>query len=202
MMTNFLRGPCRIAIDVGANKGEWMLWLAEHFDHVLAVEPDPRAIERLRQVKPQNAYIYEGACTDKFGAVDFFMRPSPDQSSLLEKHPIGAGDQADAPVHEVIGVNGVTLDFLRSVCLERFGTDQIDFVKIDVEGAEAAVLNGATPELWRDTRWLVEIHDTKEEVGYAVRRLGHEEFQVAEHPAPNAHPNHLWILVNAHAEEA
>lgn len=200
MMENALRGPRRVAIDVGANKGEWTLWMAEHFDHVLAVEPDPRAIERLRQIKPLNTYIHEGACADKCGAVEFYMRPCPDQSSLLETHPIGGGGQADAPIHKVIGVNAVTMDFLREVCMDRFGTAEIDFVKIDVEGAEAAVLNGATPELWRETRWLVEIHDTKEAVGLAVRRLGHEDIQIAEHPIEGAHPNHLWILVNAHSQ--
>lgn len=202
MMTNALRGPRRVAIDVGANKGEWTLWMAGHFDHVLAVDADPRAYHRLLEIKPSNVHVMWAAVTDRFGAADFFLRPCPDQSSLLERHPIGAGDQADAPVHDVIGVNAVTLDFLRGVCLERFGTDQIDFVKVDVEGAEASVLNGATPDLWRDTRWLIEIHDTKVAVGHAVDRLGHEEFQVIEHPSPNAHPNHLWVLVNAHAEEA
>lgn len=202
MMQNALRGPRRVAIDVGANKGEWTRWMAEHFDHVLAVDADPRAIERLREIKPPNVHILAAAATDKCGAADFFLRPCPDQSSLLETHPIGAGDQAEAPVHGVIQVAAVTMDYLRGVCLELFGTEEIDFVKVDVEGAEAAVLNGATPDLWRDTRWLVEIHDTREAVGLAVRRLGHEDIQIAEHPLEGAHPNHLWILVNAHAEEA
>ena len=35
-------GQCRTALDVGANDGEWSLWLASRFERVVAVEPDDR----------------------------------------------------------------------------------------------------------------------------------------------------------------
>lgn len=189
-----IQGPCRVAIDVGANKGEWTAWLAEHFDHVLAVEPAPPAIELLRQIQCPNVHIVEAACASKHGSADFHVRACVDQSSLLESHPIGGANQSDAPVAETISVTTLPLDFLRFIAMDRFGCGDIDFVKVDVEGAEGDVLAGATPELFRDTRWLVEVHDRAEDVGRELARLGHEGIRVTKHPYAGAHPNHFWVF--------
>ena len=187
-------GPRRVAIDIGANCGEWTRWLAERFDHVIAVEPDPRALASLRVGLPPNVHVMELAAGEKHGAADFYLRPDALQSSLLEQHPIGGSGQEDAPVVQKIGVVTVPLDFLRFVAKDRFGCDAVDFVKIDCEGAEAAVLSGATPDLFPGTRWLIEVHDTRESVGLQLQRLGRDEVRVMPHPAPEAHPQHFWIF--------
>jgi hypothetical protein len=190
-------GPCRVAIDIGANVGEWTRWLAARFDHVIAVEPDPRALSELRQSLPPNVHLMEVAAGERHGVAEFHLRPESTQSSTLLEHPIGAGDQAEAPVVQTIGVTTVTLDFLRFVARDRFGCEEIDFVKIDVEGAEAAVLAGATPEEFAETRWLIEVHDTQVAVGEQLRRLGREDIEIMPHPAANAHPSHFWVFSHA-----
>jgi FkbM family methyltransferase len=196
LQKSLVRGPCRVAVDIGANDGEWTLWLAERFDHVLALEPDPRVAKKLRGILPANATLIEAACSLEAGTVDFYQRENPDQSSILPEHPIGGGDQCDAPVQAKSTVNAMTMDGILDTARSLFGCDEIDFVKLDIEGAEHLALNSATPSLFRHTRWLVEIHDNRAEVGEAVRRLGHEDLQIFNHPYQNAHPNHLWILVN------
>lgn len=189
-----LDGERRVAIDIGANRGEWTRWMADWFDFVLAVEPDPRAFAALQANVPENVHCLQVAASDRHGVADFHLRPDPLQSSLLVDHPIGAGDQADAPVAETIGITTLPLDFLRFICGDRGGSTAIDFVKIDVEGAEALVLAGATPEWFRSTKFLIEIHDTAEEVGQQLRRLCRDDIRIMKHPEPAAHPQHFWVF--------
>jgi FkbM family methyltransferase len=196
LQKSLLRGPRRVAVDIGANRGEWTHWLAERFVHVLAVEPDPRAVAELRPSLPPNATMIEAACAPAAGTVQFYLREEAAQSSILPEHPIGGGDQRDAPVRSTATVNAMTMDGILDTCRSLFGCDEIDFVKLDIEGAEHLALNSATPALFRNTRWLIEVHDNRVAVGEAVRRLGHEDLQIVKHPYQNAHPNHLWILVN------
>ena len=72
-----LDGERRVAIDIGANRGEWTRWMAEHFDHVIAVEPDPRAYAYLVANVPENVHCLNVAAADKHGAVQFHLRPDP-----------------------------------------------------------------------------------------------------------------------------
>jgi FkbM family methyltransferase len=185
-----------VAVDIGANKGEWTRWLAERFDHVLALEPDPRAAQDLRGQLPPNVTLIEAACAMQDGTVEFFLRDTPDQSSILPEHPIGGADQRAVGVCGRIAANAMTMDGVLDTARSLFGHDEIDFVKLDIEGAEHLALNSATPSLFANTRWLIEVHDNRQAVGAAVRRLGHEELQIVNHPHQGAHPNHLWILVN------
>jgi FkbM family methyltransferase len=191
-----LNGPRRVAVDVGANVGDWTHWLSQRFDHVIAVEPDPRAVAVLRPCLPRNATLLQAACGNSGGDVDFFVRDNPLQSSLLPEHPIGGGDQRDVSVVEVVKRPCLSLDQILTAARLLTGHAEIDFVKLDIEGAEHLALQSATPELFRNTRWLIEIHDNRVPVGLAVQRLGYETLRVVRHPAPNAHPEHLWILAN------
>jgi FkbM family methyltransferase len=179
-----------VALDIGANVGEWTATLAERFDLVVAVEPDPRAFAELSKLASSKIVVVNAAVTSKMGAVDFHLRPNTVQSSMLTEHPIGGGDQSEAPILETIGVNGVTLDFLVSTIA---GCDGHLFVKVDVEGAEGDVLAGATAECFKKASWLIEIHDREYEVGVGLEALGYDGISVVPHPLENAHPKHEWI---------
>lgn len=195
-------GQCRVAIDIGANTGEWTRWLATKFDHVMAIEPDPRAYAELQNGLPANVYLINAAAGERHATADFHLRPCSKQSSLLETHPIGGGSQTDAPVVETIRVTTLPLDALRDFCRQHFGTDEIDFVKIDVEGSEPEVLAGASPERFAGTRLLVEVHDTQQAVGQQLKRLGRESVRVIKHPSPDAHEQHFWVFSAADAPDA
>lgn len=194
-------GRCRVAIDIGANTGEWTRWLATKFDHVLAIEPDPRAYSELQHGLPGNVHHMMVAAGEKHAVADFFLRPDTRQSSLMEEHPIGAGDQVDAPVVQTVRVTTLPLDALREFCRQNFGTDEVDFVKIDVEGAEPAVLAGATPDKFAGTRFLVEVHDTQAAVGQQLERLGRSDVRIIKHPHAGAHPQHFWVFSAPQAVE-
>lgn len=182
-----------LAFDIGANVGAVTEVLAENFDGVLAVEPDPRAFGELLASAKKNVGCQNYAVTSRMGAVELRLRPHSVQSSLLDDHPIGAGDQSPAPIIERVGVNACTLDFCLFMARQQFGEMPLTFVKIDVEGAEGDVLAGATDPVFRTVRWLIEVHDREVEVGVQLERLGYDDIEVIPHPHKNAHPKHFWI---------
>ena len=181
------QGKCDLAFDIGANVGEWTVFLGQHFDRVVAVEPDTRAFEELQLNAAENCTLHQAAVSHSVGEMNLYRRPSALQSSLLERHPIGAGDQADAPVLEVQPVKTLTIDHLAA----RYGTP--DFIKIDVEGAEADVLQGMSG---MKPRLLIEVHDTASAVGRQLERLGYDRVRIMRHPSPAAHPQHFWIYAD------
>lgn len=181
----------KVAIDVGANVGEWTALLAENFEAVIAIEPDPRAFEKLVRLASDKVLCIHGAISSKPGIVDLYLRPESVQSSLLEQHPIGAGGQADAPVVQKVGVVSYSLDNIVSM-LSGSRRDGPFFVKVDVEGAEGDVLAGATLDVLKGGAWLVEVHDRRNEVLEGLANLGHEEAEAMQHPLAGAHPEHFW----------
>lgn len=142
-----LRGalkPGAVFIDVGAHVGYYALLASNRVGSsgkVIAVEPNPATAERLRRnlalSNAANVVVQQVACTDVERTLDFFGANSLNtgQSSLSEKN---AGAKSDH-----ITVRGLPLD--RIISTEGIG--RIDLVKIDVEGAELAVLSGMKESL-------------------------------------------------------
>jgi len=173
-----------LAVDVGANVGSWTSELSKMFEKVIAIEPDQRA--SVFMVPRENVTVVEAVAGDSTGSTSLYLRPSPDQNSTLESHPIGAGGMAEAPVVSVAEVKQVTLDELCPA--------GADFVKIDVEGSEQKVLAGCSADgRWSRTVFVVECHDTKDAVLQELQRLGREA-DVIQHPLLGAHPGHCWAV--------
>ncbi len=183
----------KTALDIGANAGTWTEVLVKHFDRVIAAEPDHRAFAELVKQASGRVMCRHAAITTKVGDVDFHLRPHSVQSSLLIDHPIGAGDQSDAPILETVTVDGMTMDSLLAVARERFGDLGTLFVKVDVEGSEGDVLAGATDPEFRHAAWLIEVHDRRVEVGNGLQALGYDGIEVVNHPYAAAHPGHKWV---------
>lgn len=182
-----------IAFDIGANVGEWSIAMSQVFAGVVAIEPDPRAYSELAAAAPNNVATGRFAAAATSGILQFCMRESHLQSSLLIEHPIGAADQAAAPIIRHEPVVGVTLDQLLVVAASRFVGLELGFVKVDVEGAEGDVLAGATAPIFSRVKWLIEIHDREREVGLQLERLGYGDILIVKHPHKNAHPKHFWV---------
>jgi FkbM family methyltransferase len=173
-----------LAIDVGANVGEWTAELARIFTRVVSYEPDSRA--RVRITESDNVTVVPAAVSSRDGQATFFLRPDAGQNSLLEEHPIGAGSQAPAPVTATIEVKTVSLDASHP--------DGADLVKIDVEGAECDVLRGCSNNgRWGRTLFIVECHNTRPDVAEQLWRLG-KRVELHRHPCVTAHPGHCWLI--------
>jgi len=127
-----LLGPASQCVDIGAHKGEFLdriLARAPAGAHV-AVEPLPPFADRLRERYP-DVRVEQCALSDSEGGhVTFFHQvDAPAWSSLSEDHAPPNGSKA-----EPLQVPLRRLDVV---------ADAADFVKIDVEGGELAVLRGA-----------------------------------------------------------
>ncbi len=172
-----------LAADIGANRGEWSRALSLKFQKVVAVEPDERAYSHIGEIP--RVEIAKYAVAEKTGTATLYMRPMPDQNSLLESHPIGAAAGADAPVTDQLLVTVVSMDDLFP--------EGADFVKMDIEGGEVAALRGCkTVDNWQRTTFLVECHDTFAEVSKELQRLG-KTVERIPHPSPG-HPGHCWAV--------
>jgi FkbM family methyltransferase len=126
------------SIDVGANVGFWLLGAASRLGHTgraHALEPSPDLLAGLLRNVHLNALTnvtcHQVAASDHDGEGAFVPRP--------ENTALGGLTAAKADPN-AISVRLTTLDAL----VERHGLSRVDFLKIDVEGAEEAVLRGAT----------------------------------------------------------
>lgn len=128
------KGPFKLALDVGANKGLTSSLLGQFVDQVIAFEPDENNIKKIEQTlflnKRKNVEVISKAVSDKEGELPLFIGLSDAHHSLGEAHT-GAKQGRSVPV--------VTLD---GFCRDR-KINHVDILKVDVEGFEANVFNGA-----------------------------------------------------------
>lgn len=137
--------PNRAAIDVGANRGIWTHQMAALCPRVHAFEPNPKMFAILEAARPANAVVRQIALSDRAGTASLNVPRSArgfsnQQASLEAKRSVGAE----------FGVVEVATARLDDLDLEPCG-----FIKIDVEGHEAAVIAGAVALIARDRPTLL-----------------------------------------------
>lgn len=119
----------RIAIDIGAHVGYWSRRLVQDFDYVYAYEAEPTHVECLRvNVTQPNIQITQIALSDQPGTVQF-------STSIANS-----------------GMSHVSNEGVSVACepLDRWKHRDVDLIKIDVEGHELAVLQGAEHTILRN----------------------------------------------------
>lgn len=132
--------------DIGANAGFFTLIAAKKVGpagHVYAFEPGVYELQLLRHNLKinhlDNVTIVDCAVSDKVGTAQFAISNDGAMNSLAQtKHP-------SQKIKEWREVKVITLDYF----VEQQGIKHVDFMKIDVEGAEKKVLQGATNFLTR-----------------------------------------------------
>ncbi len=151
LLRRFL-GPGMTFVDAGANKGDFTLLAARLVGpkgRVVAIEPEPRNRHWLERSIALNGYgnveVVHAALSDEHGETTLHLSELSGHHTLLSDRP---GRDAGA-----LRVETSRLDSL-------LGSHPIDFLKLDVEGAELLALAGATRILAREEPLvvLVEIH--------------------------------------------
>jgi FkbM family methyltransferase len=128
-------------LDIGANVGLYSalaLSTPGFRGRVLAIEPHSESRLYLQKTIASNAAAATGAALIcGLAAAD---RPG---TLTLYKNPENKGDNRLYPDPLLRGEETVTADTLDNIC-QRYGIASAQFIKIDVQGAEAQVIRGAT----------------------------------------------------------
>jgi FkbM family methyltransferase len=174
-------------VDVGANRGVYTLFLASLVGsrgRVDAIDPFPANVRRIIQAlgRRGNVQVHCVAVSDRHGTASLYV-PLHHGLQIDALATLGAEPSVD---HDTLEVPIVPLDDLLADC-----RTPVDFMKIDVEGHEPAVLAGATATLAGRPTLLMEVEQRHhpdldiKDVFKTMRELGYEAFAVFEDgPAP------------------
>lgn len=137
-----------VVVDVGAHRGEFMAAIKQlrPSAQVISFEPDPDVFADLAT----NAVAWPGvtarcaAIGEKAGSMKLHRAPLSVMSSLRPSWPHNSNS-------DTVDVDVITLD---EACVD---LNHVDLLKIDVEGYEDAVLEGASATLKRSRFALIEL---------------------------------------------
>jgi len=129
-----------VFIDVGANVGKYSSLLLNNFSNskIYSFEPHPENYKILNSINNKNLYTYNQALGNSEGQIEFFDFKD------------SGGTELASIYHDVIShihnkeaeLFQVKIRMLDNICTEE-GIKYIDFLKIDTEGHELFVLEGA-----------------------------------------------------------
>lgn len=166
-------------IDVGGNTGLYAFYLSRLARSVHVFEPNPICLGQIERIKRRNMVIHEFALSDQRG--EAIMRFDPNNTG------IGTIERANR-LDQNPGIRRVVERNVRICPLDDLGLENISFMKIDVEGHEPAVLQGAVRLLEQEKPvLLIEIENRHNpgaferveqllsKVGYGAWRLSEEQ---------------------------
>jgi FkbM family methyltransferase len=148
--------PGDTVVDVGAHIGRYTLVAAKRAARVVAVEPDPSNLLILRENITLNRFsnvtVVPVALSNRPGRASLFLS----QSANKGMHSLEP-DWSQAPSHigiqETVEVDCETLDSI----VRTEGLERVDWLKVDVEGHELAVLEGGQETLSRSRHLIIEV---------------------------------------------
>lgn len=137
------------AIDVGAHVGTWAVDLQKTFHHVYAFEPvEEHRLCLEKNVDLSKVTIYPYALGDKEGEVTLSQAEEGNSGTVS----ITEGGKYSSKV----------------MTLDSFGLEDIDYIKVDVEGYELQFLKGAVETIKANKPIInIEIKKTCERFGYS-----------------------------------
>ncbi|WBQ12384.1 FkbM family methyltransferase [Hyphomonadaceae bacterium BL14] len=132
--------PDRLAVDIGANRGIWAHEMARLCPAVWAFEPNPKLYDFLHRAAGPRVTCHAIALSDADGEAEL-MIPGADGRYSNQGASLNP-DKIAGAAHMCVPVRAAPLDAL--------DPPPVGFMKIDVEGHERAVLEGARGVIIRD----------------------------------------------------
>lgn len=124
-----------VAIDVGANYGEYAYWLEKLSNKVCLFEPHPECVEYLKQCVSPSTDIYQMGLSNR--SDDSVLRiPIDDNLSAVTAR----ASLSNKAVSEFGSLDMLSVKLAR---LDDLNINDVGFIKIDVEGHEREVIEGA-----------------------------------------------------------
>lgn len=177
-----------VAVDIGAHEGEWAVPLSQHYSRVWCFEAQARLAERFARIAPKNVEVVSQALSGKSEVRQFACySDSAHFSGKFLERGIGTG-RTD---------NRVSLSCM---ALDSWELENVGLVKVDVEGMEVDVLQGAAQTITMERPLLViEVHTADNGVvlrellrtwQYGVRVVRHPTYE----PGSENAERHYWLI--------
>jgi len=153
--SGFIPEPTSCVVDVGANLGMFSVWASRYLaptGRIIALEPHPGAYRLLRRNLSRVGCAAESlnvACGATEQTLPLYFSPDRLTMATLEASAAQTLERIDVPVRRLD-------DVLADVSVARIG-----LLKIDVEGWEPQVLDGAEACLHRTDRVVLEVERDK-----------------------------------------
>lgn len=140
LLLDQLRNDIRVAIDVGANVGEWSeraIRECPSLERLVCFEPVRWAAEDLarRLASDKRVVLVRRALSDQPGALTMW------------EEPVGGTMSSAVPGYSTLATPAIAMAATLDEELERLSIEHVDFLKIDVEGLDLHVLRGAARSL-------------------------------------------------------
>lgn len=150
-----LKQSGNIFVDVGANIGFYTIGLAKNWKKIYSFEPFSNTAKILKSLvekkKLRNVEVRIKALSNQEGEKTFYLSPRGDKC------------------HSLLPVGEKRIPILCSTLSKEFPETKIDLVKVDVEGSEFEVLEGAEEIIENIEAWIIEVHDLEEICGRYVK---------------------------------
>lgn len=171
-------------VDLGANIGVFALWALSQApeSEVFCVEAFPQTAERLTQSLKNNGLesrcrVLNCAVGGRRGALAFDARPNVTSN---QRHAVHVASWKE--IQETIEVPQITL----ADALDASGFEEVDFLKIDIEGSEFEMLEEASRETLRRSRRIALEWHGNGSFGDLRRALEEHGFAFEHGSAPDA----------------
>lgn len=134
--------PGKVAIDIGANIGDFLDVLARHANRAIAFEPNPVCLAHLRAIELEHCEIVDIALSDSSGMA--MLKVPVEAAEVTGLGTIAAANNPVTGAESRLRTHEVRTARLDEVIGEHLRPGEtIGFIKLDVEGHEHAVLEGA-----------------------------------------------------------
>ena len=140
LLPNILKNSKPVIFDVGANIGSKTLLFKKLFpqSRIYSFEPNPKCFEKLRVINQENIKLFPLALGIKKEKIKLYDRESPGTT----KHSSLYKEVITECHHSEFVEFDVHVETLDTICKQE-GIEYIDFIKIDTEGNDFFVLQGA-----------------------------------------------------------
>lgn len=179
-------------VDVGANVGTYSVRLSSHFRRVYSFEPNPNVLPVLRrrivERSRDNITVFPIALSDSNGEAEFYLDAhegfTGSSETLVKTFKYNPGQVLGAgPTNTYVGKKNIIVS---TATYDSQIRELADLVKVDVEGAEFRVLEGAKESLAAGNikSIMVELHDkdAKDDLYGVLRGYGFKLQELDAHP--------------------
>lgn len=165
----------RLFVDVGANIGVYCVKLQNNYQRIIAIEADPNIYGELKKFCPVNCRALNVVASSGERRIKFYR--SEESTNLGVGSMFSPSERQKWNPTWTLAGQKFSEVILPAASLSEILEEEknIDMIKVDVEGAEWMVLEGAEAIMPRVERWLIELHQSnmKSRMEARMRRFGY-----------------------------